>query len=159
MKALVTALKKRLTERQTGEDGFSLTEIMVAVFIMGLLATVVVVNVLPMRDRAMQQKVVDDVQKLEGALYDYSLAMRTFPSQSQGLSALIEAPSGVNNADNYPEGGFLLRNQLPKDPWGNEYEYRNPGEHGRIDVFSYGADGRPGGEGLDADIGNWAEEE
>lgn len=158
MKAFLQALKKRLTDRQDGEDGFSLTEIMVAVFIMGLLATVVVVNVLPMRDRAMQQKVVDDIQKLESALYDYNLAMRSFPTQSQGLSALISAPSGSNDAASFPEGGFLLRSQLPKDPWGNEYEYRNPGEHGRIDVFSYGADGRPGGEGLDADIGNWAED-
>lgn len=158
MKALIAVLKQKLARRRKGEEGFSLTEIMVAVFIMGLLATVVVVNVLPMRDRAMTQKVVDDIQKLESALYDYNITMRSFPTQSQGLEALINAPAGLNNGESYPADGFLLRRELPKDPWGNDYMYRIPGENGRIDIFSYGADGRPGGEGMDADIGNWSED-
>lgn len=158
MKALISALKHKLIKRRRGEEGFSLTEIMVAVFIMGLLATVVVVNVLPMRDRAMVQKAVDDIQKLESALYDYNITLRTFPSQSQGLEALINPPAGLNNSAAYPADGFLLRRELPKDPWGNDYNYRFPGENGRIDIFTYGADGRPGGEGLDADIGNWSED-
>ena len=137
------------------EEGFSLTEIMVAVFIMGLLATVVLINVLPARDRAMTQKARTDITALETALYEYKSDMLAFPSNQEGLNALVSAPSGNNRADRYREGGYLLRSQIPDDPWGNAYQYRNPGQNGRIDIFSLGADGRPGGEGLNADIGNW----
>lgn len=154
---LKTLLARKSQRRYRGEEGFSLTEIMVAVFIMGLLATVVMINVLPSRDRAMVQKARTDIQALETALYEYNSDMLTFPTTEQGLEALVEAPTGLNRAELYRQGGYLLRSEIPADPWGNPYQYRNPGERGRIDIFSLGADGRPGGEDLNADVGNWGE--
>jgi general secretion pathway protein G len=142
-------------DRLTGEEGFSLTEIMVAVFIMGLLATVVLINVLPARDTAMVQKARTDIRALESALQQYRLDMLDYPTTDQGLEALISLPSGVGQAARYRDGGYLTRTKLPVDPWGNPYEYQYPGEHGRFDIYSLGSDGRPGGEELAADVGNW----
>ncbi|MAI89693.1 type II secretion system major pseudopilin GspG [Ponticaulis sp.] len=158
MKALISFLTRKRAKRLRGDEGFSLTEIMVAVFIMGLLATVVMINVLPSRDRAMVQKARTDILALETALYEYNSDMLEFPSSQQGLEALVEVPNGVNREEMYRDGGYLLRRQIPEDPWGNPYQYRYPGENGRIDVYSLGADGRPGGEDLNADIGNWGAE-
>ena len=139
------------TETETDrEAGFSLLEIMISITILGLLATIVVINVLPAQDQAMVQKARTDIATLEQALDAYRLDMREYPTTEQGLQALVEAPRG---AENYREGGYIRR--LPDDPWGNPYQYVYPGQHGMIDIYSLGADGREGGEGLDADIGNW----
>jgi general secretion pathway protein G len=144
----------RVHRHARAESGFTLIEVMVVIVIIGLLATVVMINVLPSQDRAMKEKARADVAVLEQALESYRLENLTFPSTEQGLSALVSAPSGLSRPDRYREGGYVRR--LPKDPWGNAYQYRYPGEHGRFDVYSNGADGEKGGEGDDADIGNWA---
>ncbi|MAP95820.1 MAG: type II secretion system protein GspG [Ponticaulis sp.] len=155
MKRLKDHLKRRLAAMKKGEEGFSLTEIMVAVFIMGLLATVVLINVLPARDSAMVQKAKTDIRSFESALEQYRLDMLDYPENRVGLQALIDEPTNAEQAGRYREGGYLTRGSLPKDPWGNDYQYRYPGENSRVDIFSLGADGRPGGEDLNADIGNW----
>ena len=135
------------------EAGFTLTELMVTVFIMGLLATVVLVNVIGNVDQSRVQKAKADIALLESSLDRYRLQMFDYPSTEQGLEALVEAPGDLPSGASYPVEGFIKR--LPLDPWGNPYQYENPGEHGAIDIYSLGADGQPGGEELDADIGNW----
>lgn len=132
------------------EAGFSLLEIMISITILGLLATIVVINVLPAQDQAMVQKARTDIATLEQALDAYRLDMREYPSSEAGLQALVTAP---REAGNYREGGYIRR--LPDDPWGNPYQYAYPGRNGMLDIYSLGRDGREGGEGLDADIGNW----
>jgi general secretion pathway protein G len=140
--------------RPSSERGFTLLELMVVVVIIGLLATIVMINVLPSQDRAMQEKARADISVLEQAIESYRLDNFSFPSAEQGLNALVAAPVGLNRPDRYREDGYIRR--LPTDPWGNPYQYALPGEHGRFDVYSFGADGRKGGEGGDADIGNWS---
>jgi general secretion pathway protein G len=127
---------------------------MVTILIIGLLSTIVLVNVLPSRDAAMVEKARTDVRAIEQALEFYRLDMLVYPTAEEGLDALGAVPAGHPRADRYREGGYVRR--LPEDPWGNPYQYVVPGEHGAVDVFSWGADGRPDGEGLDADIGNWS---
>ena len=139
--------------RDHDEDGFTLVELMVVIVIIGLLATVVMLNVLPSQDRAMVQKARADVSVLEQAMESYRLDNLTYPSNEAGLQALVTAPAGLARPDRYREGGYVRR--LPEDPWGNPYQYRTPGEHGAFDIYSLGADGEPGGEKNDADIGNW----
>ena len=139
--------------RPASEAGFTLLELMVAIVILGLLATVVMINVLPSQDRAMKEKAKADVSVLEQAVESYRLDNFVFPTTEQGLSALTAPPAGLNRPDRYRDGGHIRR--LPDDPWGNPYQYAYPGERSRFDVFSLGADGKKGGEGDDADIGNW----
>ena len=134
-------------------EGFTLVELMVVIVIIGLLATVVMLNVLPSQDRAMVQKARADIAVLEQAVETYRLDNLAYPSGEAGLQALVTAPAGLARADRYREGGYVRR--LPEDPWGAPYQYRAPGEHGAFDIFSFGADGRAGGEKNDADIGNW----
>ena len=109
--------QKRIVDH--GESGFTLTELMVTVFIMGLLATVVLVNVIGNVDTSRVQKARSDIALLESSLDRYRLQMFDYPSTEQGLEALVSAPSGVNTA-NYPGEGFIRR--LPLDPWGNPYQ-------------------------------------
>ncbi|MEN0653561.1 type II secretion system major pseudopilin GspG [Hyphobacterium sp. WM6] len=142
-------------EADRRKAGFSLLELMVVLVIIGLLATIVVINVLPSQDRAMVQKARADIATLEQAVELYRLELLTYPSTDQGLEALIEAPADPRLAARFREGGYVRR--LPNDPWGNPYLYLQPGEHGTYDIYTLGADGRPGGEGQDADIGNWME--
>lgn len=135
-------------------DGFTLVELMVVIVIIGLLATVVAINLLPSQDRAMVGKARADVATLETALEQYRLDNLAFPTTEQGLQALVSAPAGLARPERYRQGGYVRR--LPEDPWGNAYQYRRPSAHGQaFDVFSLGADGREGGEGEDADLGNW----
>ncbi|MDX5330339.1 MAG: type II secretion system major pseudopilin GspG [Caulobacteraceae bacterium] len=150
---LIPAASDRRLRRPAAEAGFTLVELMVVVVIIGLLATVVMINVLPSQDRAMREKVKADISTLEQALDTYRLENLTYPTTEQGLQALVEAPAGLARPDRYREGGYVRR--LPDDPWGNAYQYAYPGQRGRFDVYSFGADGAPGGEGDDADIGNW----
>ena len=124
-----------------GEGGFTLVELMVVIVIIGLLATVVVINVMPAQDTARVKKAEADIALLEQAAEMYRLSKLNYPTSSEGLQALVGE-------------GFVKR--LPEDPWGNPYHYAAPGREGRaFDVYSYGADGREGGEDDDADIGNW----
>jgi general secretion pathway protein G len=146
--------EQQQTRRRARQAGFTLVEMMVVIVILGILATVVAINVLPSQDKAMKGKARADVAVLEQALEAYRLDNFAFPTNDQGLDALVTPPAGLNQVDRYREGGYIRR--LPKDPWGNPYQYRTPGAHGAIDVFSFGADGREGGEGKDADIGNWS---
>lgn len=145
---------RRPDRRRRRREGFSLVELMVVIVIIGLLATVVVINVMPSRDRAMVEKARADISVLETALETYRLDNLTYPAGDQGLQALVRAPAGLNRPERYREGGYVRR--LPEDPWGAPYQYRRPGRDGRAyDLYSFGADGREGGEGDDADIGNW----
>lgn len=146
--------KPRQVRRPHAEAGFTLLELMVVIVILGLLATIVMVNVLPSQDRAMKEKARADISVLEQSIEGYRLDNFTFPTNEQGLQALVSPPAGMTRPDRYREGGYIRR--LPQDPWGNPYQYAVPGEKGRFDIYSFGADGRKGGEGDDADIGNWS---
>ncbi|HXG27722.1 MAG TPA: type II secretion system major pseudopilin GspG [Nevskiales bacterium] len=133
--------------------GFTLIEIMVVVVIIGILVAIVAPRVMDRPDTARVVKAKQDIRVLESALNLYRLDNYTYPSTEQGLEALVTQPSGEPPAKNWKPGGYVDR--LPKDPWGNNYQYLNPGVHGEIDIFTFGADNRPGGEGVNADIGNW----
>ena len=135
------------------QSGFTLLEIMVVIFIIGLLVAIVAPNVLSNQDDAMQQKARADIATIEQALDMYRLDNYRYPTTEQGLRALTTPPTQAPLADNYRQDGYVRR--LPEDPWGNPYQYRSPGEHGSVDIYTLGADAMPGGEGLDADIGNW----
>ncbi|MGF1543572.1 MAG: type II secretion system major pseudopilin GspG [Parvularculaceae bacterium] len=146
--------QKRASE--TTQRGITLIELLVVLSIIALISALVVVNILPERDRAAVKKTRIDIGLIESALDQYRLDMLNYPTSIQGLEALVSVPSGVNRPENYRPGGYL-RGGVPVDPWGNPYQYRFPGERGVVDVFSLGADGEPGGEGLNQDIGNWRE--
>jgi len=140
--------------RRKARQGFTLVELMVVIVIIGLLATVVAINVLPSQDKAMIGKARADISTLEQAIETYRLDNLSFPDAQSGLQALTAPPAGLARPERYREGGYIRR--LPEDPWGNAYQYRRPSAHGgQFDVFSFGADGKEGGEGNDADIGNW----
>lgn len=130
--------------------GFSLIELMVVLVILGILASLVMPNVMGSRDRGEQQKVVSDIVALENALDRYRLDNGVYPTTEQGLDALVYEPRIDPLPRRYPEDGYIRR--LPTDPWGNEYQLLNPGEHGRFDIFTAGPDGQAGTED---DIGNW----
>ncbi|KQQ64361.1 type II secretion system protein GspG [Pseudomonas sp. Leaf127] len=140
--------------RLRNQRGFTLMEIMVVIFIIGLLIAVVAPSVLGNQDKAMRQKVLADLSTLEQALDMYRLDNLRYPTTEQGLGALVKAPTAEPLARAWRADGYIRR--LPDDPWGNAYRYRAPGEHGRIDIYSLGADGIDGGEGTDSDIGNWS---
>lgn len=133
--------------------GFTLIEVMVVVVILGILASVVVPRIMDNPDKARVTKAKQDIRALESALNLYKLDNFNYPTTDQGLEALVSQPSGSPEAKNWKQGGYL--GSLPNDPWGEEYLYLSPGIQGEIDIFSYGADGRSGGEEMAADIGNW----
>lgn len=143
------SLARRSTYARTG--GFTLIEILVVVVILGILAAIVVPRVMQHPGEARQVRARQDVQAIVTALNTYKLDNFTYPSTEQGLDALVRKPTGEPAAPNWH--GYL--DKLPKDPWGRPYLYLHPGIHGDIDVFTYGADGKPGGEGENADVGNW----
>ncbi len=130
------------------ERGFTLVELMVVIVIIGLLATVVMVNVMPSQDKAMATKAKADIATLEQAMEMYRLDNLTYPSGSDGLNALVSPPAGQSGSSR--PGGYVRR--LPEDPWGRPYQLAVPGRAGPFEVYSLGADGAPGGEGEDADI-------
>ena len=135
------------------EGGFTLIEIMVVIVILAILGALVVPKVMSRPDEARQIAARQDVASLSQALKLYRLDNRRYPTTEQGLRALVNKPDLPPIADGWKSGGYIER--LPLDPWGKPYQYLAPGLHGEIDVFSLGADNLPGGEGADADIGNW----
>jgi len=126
---------------------------MVVVVIIGILAALIVPRVMNKPDEARVVAAQQDIRSIVQALKLYRLDNMRYPTTEQGLAALVTAPTIPPLAPNWKPGGYLER--LPKDPWGNAYQYLNPGIHGEIDVLSFGADGVAGGEGFDADIGSW----
>jgi len=134
------------------QAGFTLIEIMVVVIILGILAAIVAPNVIGRIDDAQLARVQQDLRGIENALNFYRLDNFIYPTSEQGLQALVTKPNDPN-IRNWKKGGYLDR--MPKDPWGKEYQYLNPGQNGEIDLYTYGRDGRPGGEDIDADFGNW----
>lgn len=142
-----------LSHRSSRQRGFTLIEIMVVVVILGILAAVVVPRIMDNPDKARVTKARQDIRVLESTLNMYRLDNFNYPSTQQGLDALAQKPSGEPEPPNYKAGGYVK--SLPKDPWGNPYQYLQPGVRGEFDLFSLGSDGRPGGEGIAADIGNW----
>lgn len=140
-------------QRNLSQAGFTLVELMVVIVIIGLLTTVVVINVLPSQDRAMAEKARADVAILESALEQYRLDNLQYPATGEGLTALTTPPPGLARPERYRRGGYIKK--LPQDPWGRDYLYAFPGKRGPIDVYSLGADGQEGGEAENADIGNW----
>ena len=125
---------------------------MVVVVIVGILAALIVPNLMDRPDQARAVAARQDIGTLMQALKLYRLDNGRYPSAEQGLQAL----AGGSRPDR-PDGGRAYLDHLPSDPWGSPYQYLNPGVHGEIDVFSFGADGRAGGDGNDADIGSWAQ--
>ncbi|MFO1339707.1 MAG: type II secretion system major pseudopilin GspG [Burkholderiaceae bacterium] len=144
---------RRLTAyaRRGAQAGFTLIEIMVVVVIIGVLAALIVPGVLDRADDARVTAARADVGNIMQALKLYKLDNNRFPTGEQGLDALVHRPS----VGQVPPNWRVYVEKLPNDPWGHQYQYVNPGVKGEIDVFSFGADGQPGGEGRDADIGSW----
>ncbi len=133
--------------------GFTLIEILIVVVILSILAIAVVPQFLEEPGKARVARTKADIQGLKTALSMYKLDNFQYPSTSQGLQALTSKPSGQPLARNWKPGGYI--ENMIKDPWDNEYQYLNPGNHGAIDIYSLGADGQPGGEGQNTDVGNW----
>jgi general secretion pathway protein G len=136
-------------------QGFTLIEVLVVVVILSILATVVVLNVADAPDEGRMAKAQTDIRTLETALELYKLHNFVYPSTEQGLDALVSKPGGQPEAPNWKPGGYVK--SKPKDPWGRDYVYLSPGSRGAFDLYTLGRDGQQGGEGPDADIGNWAD--
>ena len=133
-------------------SGFTLIEVMVVVIILGILAAIVVPRVMERPDEARITKAKQDIRAMESALNLYKLDNFTYPTTDQGLEALVQKPAGSPEPKNWKK----YMDRLPKDPWGEPYQYLSPGSKGEVDIFSLGADGQQGGEGVNADVGNWA---
>lgn len=137
--------------KDTKQRGFTLIELLVALVILGLLVGLVGPRVMKYVVGAKSDTARIQIEDLATALDMYSLEVGRYPSQDQGLESLIAEPSGADGWN----GPYLRKQIIPKDPWGIEYHYRYPGEHGPFDIFSYGADNSPGGDDDNADIGSW----
>ena len=137
--------------RRLAHAGFTLIELMVVLVIIGVLAALIVPNVLDRADDARVTAARTDVNNVMQALKLYKLDNQRYPSSEQGLAALIARPTAGPPAPNWKP--YLEK--LPNDPWGRPYQYLNPGVKGEIDVMSFGADGQAGGEGRNADVGSW----
>ena len=142
--------KKMQSKRYTKQSGFSLLEVMVVLVIIGIIASMIVPNLMGSQDTAREQKAVIDIGSLETALGMYRSQNYNYPTTEQGLEALVEQTQIEPIPRRFPEGGYIKR--LPQDPWGNDYQLLNPGEQGKMDIFSMGPDGEAG---TDDDIGNW----
>lgn len=138
------------------QAGFTLIEIMVVVVILGILAAMVAPKILSRPDQAKVTVARSDIETISQALELYRLDNGFYPSLDQGLDALVKKPTSAPEPRNWNPEGYLKK--APIDPWGNSYMYLQPGNKGKYDLYSLGADGREGGEKLDADLGNWEEE-
>jgi general secretion pathway protein G len=139
--------------KRSHESGFTLIEVMVVVVILGILAAIVVPRIMSRPDEARVIKAQQDIRALEAALGLYKLDNFEYPTTEQGIESLVTKPGDLAPGARWKEGGYLDR--LPKDPWGGEYQYLRPGTRGEFDLYSLGADRATGGEGANADIGNW----
>ncbi len=141
--------------RRAGRDaGFTLTELMVTILIIGILSTAAVLTVFGLLDNARTTRVQSDLRVMSNALDYYRATLGSYPTTDQGLEALVRAPAGLRNANRYPPQGFMQK--VPTDPWGTEYVYEVPGADGRpYTLLSLGADGQPGGVDEGADISFW----
>ena len=148
----MTAVSVRRSARLAAR-GFTLIEVLVVVVILAILAAVVIPKVMEHPGEARVARAKADIQAVVTALNTYKLDNFTYPATEQGLEALSSKPSGAPEAPNWRKGGYL--DGVPKDPWGRNYLYLHPGAHGDMDVYTLGADGKPGGEGEAGDIGNW----
>jgi len=144
----------RPNQRGPRTAGFTLIEVMVVISILAILAALIVPKVMSRPDEARVVAAKQDLAALSQALKLYRLDTKRYPTTEQGLQVLVTKPTLAPVPDNWKIGGYVEK--LPTDPWGKPYQYLNPGLHGEIDVFSFGADGVAGGEGFDADIGNWS---
>lgn len=144
-------MRQTRTIRRTG---FTLIEVMVVVVILAILAALVVPKLMSRPDEARVVAARQDISTILQALRLYRLDNLRYPTTEQGLAALVARPAAAPVPANWKAGGYIER--MPKDPWGNAYQYLNPGLRGEIDVFSFGADGVAGGEGTDADVGSWS---
>jgi general secretion pathway protein G len=133
--------------------GFTLIEILVVIVILGVLAALIVPNVISRPDEARVTVARSDIAAIMSALKIYRLDNQRYPTGEQGLAALVAKPEQPPVPPNWKPGGYLEK--LPKDPWGRPYVYLNPGVRGEVEVMSFGGDGQPGGSGTDADIGSW----
>jgi general secretion pathway protein G len=147
-----TNREPRLPLRQ--HAGFTLIEIMAVVVIIGLLSTLVGVQIFAQVDKGRVTATTAQISNLEAVLELFRMDNAHFPSTEEGLQALVVAPP---EARNFPAGGYIQKGRIPNDPWGNSYQYEKPGQNNphSFDLWSFGADGKPGGEGVDGDIGNW----
>ena len=138
-------------------EGFTLIEIMAVVLIIGLLTTLVGIAIIPQIDKGRVTTARTQMKNLEAALESYRMDTSQFPTSEQGLDALINQPP---DARNYQPGGYLRERRIPIDPWGNPYQYEAPGQHNQnsFDLWSWGSDGTPGGDGTKSDIGNWVDD-
>lgn len=146
-------MKHPVKPKRHSSSGFTLIEILVVVLILGILGAFVIPQFMDQPDKARVVAAKHDIQSIVSALKMYRLDNGVYPSTEQGLQALTRKPESGEIPRNWKSNGYLER--LQKDPWKNDYQYLNPGLHGEIDVFSYGADGQPGGDGINADIGSW----
>lgn len=143
------------SHRRRRDAGFTLIELLVVLVILGLLAGIVMPRLFGRGEEAKRTAAKVQIRVLEDALHQFEVDNGFYPSTEQGLEALVRKPTVGRIPQNWREGGYLEKGTVPKDPWGNPYVYISPGNHGDFDLFSYGADGEPGGEGKYADITNW----
>jgi general secretion pathway protein G len=136
-------------------SGFTLLEIIVVVFILSLLASIVAPRIIGRTDDARVADARLQIRNLETALKLFKMDTGFYPDTQQGMDALLQKPVTGRVPQNYREGGYLEHNKIPLDPWSNPYIYISPGLNGEFDIMSYGADGKEGGTGKDADIKNW----
>jgi general secretion pathway protein G len=148
---IIDAMKRRTQLHRAAQAGFTLIELMVVLVIIGVLAALIVPNVLERAEEAKVTAARTDVSNLMQALKLYRLDNNRYPTTEQGLQALIAKPA----TEPVPPNWKPLLEKLPNDPWGKPYQYLNPGVKGEVDVMSFGADGLPGGEGKNADVGSW----
>jgi general secretion pathway protein G len=141
-------------------EGFTLIEIMAVVLIIGLLSTIVGVQIFSQVDKGRITATSAQISNLEAILELYRMDMANFPTSEDGLEALVTGPSSGSSSRRFPASGYISKGRVPPDPWGNEYQYEYPGRNNphTFDLWSFGADGKTGGEGVNGDIGNWIEE-